>query len=342
MTTSLQFDEAFLYSDLDFATPHNAAGHRLHGGFDPSGEYLPPRARGRSVALEAWLHALRERGGDLFDADTSLLVGPTLPNVEQQRLLLREGVGQPFWDVLTITGKIEGRGRLLAEMSFPELQPIIEDDVSTMAIGHLNKGLLVIHGIDEGGEPEKGIGGHDVMWFAARDLAFGAGAYPDAEPPESIGRPATEHRWMPQLAPEYEGMLSFLMNLLMIEFRAELGFSNTQAILRSPDLFVDRRAEAAEAAEIVGRIRTDEEIHVRSLRLYLGELRQCTLRTLDGRRIKGAELIDPFWQGLVEWATLEQPVLTARARRDELVPLILEQPGGESLLARFDALADPT
>ena len=77
-------------------------------------------------------------------------------------------------------------------------------------------------------------------------------------------------------------MLSLLMNLLIIEFRAEIGFANTCEILRSDDLFTDRRAAAEEAAEIVERIRKDEEIHVRSLRLYLGELRELTVRTLEG------------------------------------------------------------
>ena len=44
----------------------------------------------------------------------------------------------------------------------------------------------------------------------------------------------------------------------VIEFRAEIGFAETQTILRSPDVFTDRRAEAETAAEIVERIRTDE------------------------------------------------------------------------------------
>ena len=54
---------------------------------------------------------------------------------------------------------------MLAEMKFPDLRNIVVEDISSMAIGHLNGGLLVAHGIDEGGEPDKGIGGHDVMWF---------------------------------------------------------------------------------------------------------------------------------------------------------------------------------
>ncbi len=338
--TRLTYSEAELWSEHEYARPHLIGGRRLHGGFDAAGAYVPPRSKGRNDALAAWTHALRERGGELFAADSSLLTGPRMPNAEQQRLLLREGIGVPFWNSLTVTGKIEGRGRVLAEMQFPDLANVVVEDVSGMAIGHLGKGLLSAHGVDEGGEPDKGIGGHDVMWFVLRDLVFGENAYPDVEPPESIARPEAGKRRMPEIGPEYEGLLSFLMNLLLIEFRAEIGFANTQAILRTPDLFADRRAEAEEAAEIVERIRTDEEIHVRSLRLYLGELRQVTLRAADGGTVSGAELIDRFWHGLVHWATVEQPRLAAEAQHEVIKAQILGHPEGERIVAEFDRLSD--
>jgi hypothetical protein len=178
------------------------------------------------------------------------------------------------------------------------------------------------------------------MWFVARDLAFGPNAYPDVEPPESISRPEAGKRWMPELPPEYEGLLSLLMNLLIIEFRAEIGFANTQEVLRTPDLFPGRRAEAEEAAEIVERIRLDEEIHVTSLRLYLGELRALTLRTVDGGTIPGAALIDRFWDGLVRWATVDQPRIAAETQYHALRPVILAHPDGARILAEFDRLSD--
>ena len=103
--------------------------------------------------------------------------------------MLLEGLGQTFWNNLTITGLIEGRGRMLAEVTFPDFQQVIEEDISEMGIGHLNEGLLFAHGIDEGGEPDRGIGGHDVMWFALRDLAFGDTDFPQPQVPERIGRP---------------------------------------------------------------------------------------------------------------------------------------------------------
>ena len=250
-------------------------------------------------------------------------------------MLLRNGLGETFWNGLTITGKIEAKGRLLAEMVFPELGPFIVEDVSEMAIGHLNKGLLKAHGLDEGGLPDEGIGGHDVMWFVARDLALGANAYPDVEPPENISRPDSAARRMPEVSAAVEGFISFLMNLLVIEFRAEIGFAATQAVLRTPDLFADRRADAEEAAEIIGRIRTDEEIHVSSLRLYLGELASVTFKTVDGGTVPGRELIDRFWGGLVHWATVEQPPLASQMQRELIESRIMAAPNGAQILAEF-------
>jgi len=336
--SELIFDDAYLLSNHDYARPHVIDGRRIHGGFDAAGVYVPPRAKGRNVALDAWTAALRKKGGDLFAADASLLTGARMPNVEQQRLLLRSGLGQTFWNGLTTTGKIEGRGRVLAEMKFPDLQKVIKEDISQLAVGHLTKGLLIAHGLDEGGEPDKGVGGHDVMWFVARDLVFDTDAFPDIEPPASISRPEAGQRLMPELPPEYEGMLSFLMNLLVIEFRAEIGFANTQHVLRTADLFPDRRAAAEEAAQIIERIRTDEEIHVRSLRLYLGELRTLTFKTVTGGEIAGAVLIDRFWRGLINWATVEQPRLAALQQYELIKSRILAAPNGERLLREFDAL----
>jgi hypothetical protein len=144
---------------------------------------------------------------------------------------------------------------------------------------------------------------------------------------------------MPEVAPEVEGLLSLLMNLLVIEFRAEIGFAATQELLRTPDLFVDRRAEAEEAAEIVERIRTDEEIHVRSLRLYLGECAAVTFRTVDGGHIAGSELIDRFWGGLVRWATVDQPSLVAEQQRVLLHDRVMQHANAEQVWSDFLAAA---
>ena len=333
--TQLHFSREELLSEHDYAQAHVVGGRRMHGGLLADGTYEPPRSLGRTMALDAWTKALRSQGGELFDANSSLLDGDRIPSVEQSRVLLRHGLGETFWNTLTIIGKIEAKGRLLADIEFPDLQPFIFDDISEMAIGHLNRGLLFAHGIDEGGQPDLGIGGHDEMWFVARDLVFGAGAFPDVEPADSIARPEAGSRFMPEISPAAEGLLSLIMNLLIIEFRAEIGFTATQEIVRTPDLFADRRADAELAAVIVERIRTDETIHISSLQLYLGELLTVRFKTLDGGEISGSELIDRFWGGLVYWATVEQPRQLAAIQSTLIEDRIKLANNADQVLAEF-------
>lgn len=337
----LSYTREELLRSHDYATPQWEAGHRLHGGFAQDGRYLPPRLLVREPAIEAWTAQLRSRGGDLLPADSSLLAGVRYPNVAQQKLLLQEGLGQTFWNALTITGEIEGRGRLLLDLTFPEIGDAVFEDVSEMAVGHLNRGLLDAHGLDEGGDPAAGIGGHDVMWFALRDLAFGETDYPQPEVPESISRPEAGTSRIPALPLPIERTVDFLANLLLIEFRAERIFQSTEALLVDPDLFRERRAEALRAAEIVNRIRTDEAIHVTSLRLYLGELRTLTFRTRDRGRLPGAEVVDTLWNGVLHWATVEQPKLQAEQQRKMLSERIAKHPEAARVQAAFDALEDP-
>ncbi|HVP31863.1 MAG TPA: hypothetical protein VMW35_22175 [Myxococcota bacterium] len=336
----LRYGREELLRSHDYARPQIEAGHRLHGGFDASGRYVPPRALVREPALDAWTEALRARGGDLLAADSSLLAGVRYPSDAQQKLLIREGLGQTFWNSLTIIGLIEARGRVLADMVFPELEDAVVQDVSEMAVGHLNRGLLRAHGLDEGGEPEKGIGGHDVMWFALRDLAFGRTDFPVPRVPENIARPDANVPAFPDLPIQYERLVYFLLNLLMIELRAERGFSSTERLLRDPELFRTRRAEAEHAAEIVNRIRADEAVHVHSLRLYLGELRALDFKTRDGSTRPGREIVDTLWEGIVKWATVEQPPLAAAQQKELLLERIAAHPEAERVRREFLALEE--
>jgi hypothetical protein len=338
--SGLRFTRDELLRSHEGLAPHVVAGHRLHGGFDAEGRYVPPRALVRGPAVAAWSEALRARGGAPLAADASLLAGVRMPNEAQGKLLLREGLGQTFWNQLTVTGRIEARGRVLRDLPLPPLADALHDDVSELAIGHLQGGLLEAHGLDEGGEPERGIGGHDVMWFALRDLAFGPVDYPEPEVPARIGRDDDAHSLVPAILQAIERTITFLMNLLIIEFRAELAFSFTEQMLRDPELFPARRAEALEAAEVVGRIRTDEEIHVSSLRLYLGELRAATFRARDGGRIPGVAVVDPLWDRLAHWATVEQPRLAAEQQREIYRRRIHAHPAGARIWAEFERLAD--
>ena len=340
MPASLRFEEEELLRSHDYARPQIEAGRRLHGGFLADGRYVPPRTAVRGPALEAWTRALRARGGDLLAADASLLGGVRYPNAAQLKLLLQEGLGQTFWNTLTITGHIEARGRILVDLPFPDFQEVIEEEIAEMAIGHLRRGLLRAHGLDEGGEPERGIGGHDVMWFALRDLAFGEVGYPEPEIPATIGRPEAEQELPPELPEPHARALFFLLNLLMIEFRAELGFQLTETLLRDPELFRERRENASRAATLVARIRQDEEVHVHSLRLVLGELRALHLRMPSGERVPAARVVDALWAGIVRWATVDQPRLAAQQQRKLLESRILAHPEGPRILERFLALEE--
>ena len=296
--------------------------------------------RVRGPAVVSWTEALRARGGDVLQTDASLLDGIRYPSLAQSRLLLQEGLGQSFWNSLTITGHIEARGRILAEMQFPNFQRIVVEDIREMAVGHLHKGLLEAHGLDEGGEKEKIIGAHDEMWFALRDLAFGEVDYPEPEVPENIARPESEQESASPIEEAYAQVIRFLLNLLLIEFRAERAFALAESLLRDPELFTDRRDQAEGAAVIVDRIRQDEVFHVDSLKLYLGEIRHLSFKTTLGSELNGASLIDGFWKVLTHWATVEQPRLMAERERAIFYERIFRHPESERVRKAFDALEE--
>lgn len=225
-------------------------------------------------------------------------------------------------------------------MSFPDFQPVVVEDVSEMALGHLHAGLLKAHGLDEGGQPAEGLGGHDTMWFALRDLVFPGADFPDPPEAGNIARPDEALRTRPNIQEGPMRVIYFLLNLLLIEFRAERGFSMTEALLMDSDLFREDRPAAERAAEIVRRIRRDEAIHVRSLRLVLGEIRHAHFHTLDGSTIAGHEIVDEFWAEICQWATVEQPKLVAEQQRAIYRERIGAHPEAQRIQAAFDALED--
>jgi len=129
-----------------------------------------------------------------------------------------------------------------------------------------------------------------------------------------------------------------LMNVLMIEVRAESFFSFCVDIMRSPEVFRDRRPAADHAAELVERIRTDENIHVAYLQTFVSEMRSFTIKTLDGRRIKGAEMIDPIWEGMINWHSVTQADFGRTQSREAIEARMAKRADGKALLAQFDAL----
>ena len=326
-----------LMAEHPYAKPQIEAGYRLHGGFDARGGYISPRTLQRWPAVEAWQAQLTSRDFPVIDASTRLLKREAYPNIDQQKLLLGNGLGETLWNALTITGIIEARGRALCDVEAPNFQAIIEEDVSGMSIGHLNKGLLYAHGLDEGGNPAAGQGGHDDMWFAVRDALFGKNAYPIPEVPASIARPEIG-RLMSQIDKIYEDWILLLMNVLMIEVRAESFFAFCTNLMRSPDVFRDRRDAANHAAELVERIRTDEAIHVAYLQTFVSEMRSITIKCLNGDRIKGSQMIDPIWEGMIHWHSVTQADFSREQGRTAIVARLNKHASGGALVAKFDAL----
>jgi hypothetical protein len=265
------------------------------------------------------------------------MVRGIFPNAEQQSFLLVHGLGRTLWDSLSVTGVIEARGRALADAEAPDFQSIVKDDISRTAVAHLNKGLLRAHGLDEGGDASRSEGGHDAMWFAVRDMLFGKHAFPHAEVPASLARPELG-RLMPQISAEHERWIMLLMNVLMIEVRAENFFNFCTTVMRDPRNFRDCRDVAMHAADLVDRIRQDEAPHVGYLTVVVSELRSFTFKANDGQRMKGSTFIDPVWRGMVQWHSVTNVDWDRAQTRKEFEVLFRARPDGEALMRRFESL----
>ena len=342
MAQALRHRREDLIASHPYAQPHEAAGYKLHGGLDAEGRYVSPRVLNRWPAVEAWEAQLAARGWPLLDATTTLLKYGAYPNVAQERMLLEAGLGQFFWNSLTVTGVIEARGKALATTAMPDIQEIVVEDLSDTTLGHLTKGLFEAHGWDEGGGDPRtpDLGAHDAMWFAVRDAVFGKDAYPLPEVPESISRPEGANRELPQLPPQFEALVKMMMNVLLIEVRAESFFSFCCEVLRDPANFRDRREAAERAAQTVERIRQDEQIHVAYLRAALSELRSYTLETEGGKTVSGAEVLDPLWEQMVDWHGRREREIARERTRGEIEKAVAARLGSKAgaFMERFDAL----
>lgn len=334
----LVYSQDEIEANHPYTKPHLINGEKLHGGFDASGDYIAPRTLHRRPAVDAWREQLKRRGVDLIDASQELLSKDSFPNYQQQKFLLNHGLGFTFFNALTITGIVEGRGVALVDFIAPDFQDIIVEDISTSALGHLNKGLLRTHGWDEGGNEQAGEGGHDKIWFAVRDVLFGKGAYPEDIEPENIVRPESDARDMPQIPEFHEAVLSLLMNVLMVEVRAEKFFNYCQQVMRDSELFIDRRQQAEESAEMVERIRTDEQIHVDYLQTVLSEFRSFTIKTKDGGEINASEILDPVWQRMVKWHAHDAQIQARDKSLEKISAALLELENGAALLEEFKSM----
>jgi len=118
-------------------------------------------------------------------------------------------------------------------------------------------------------------------------------------------------------------------------------FSFCLQVMRDERNFGDRRAAADEAARMVAYIREDEQIHVAYLQSALSELRSFTIKTLDGRSIPGARLLDPLWEGFVKFHAVDTLAHNRAQNQAAIEQALRALPEGEQRLARFNALSDP-
>ena len=94
-------------AEHDYAEPQVVAGRRMHGGFLADGTYQPPRTAIRAGRRGLDRGAPRPGRRSARRRRLAARRASRLPNVEQQRVLLRNGLGETFWNSLTIIGKIE-------------------------------------------------------------------------------------------------------------------------------------------------------------------------------------------------------------------------------------------
>jgi hypothetical protein len=316
------------------------AKQRLHGSINELGQYISPRSLFRPLAFSSWTDALLSRGGRPVVPDPLLLFGPAMPNLSQWRFLLERGIWQPLWSLLTQTAVAEGRGRLMAAWVFPDLQEVVEEDISHMAVGHWNKGLLKAHGLDEGGDIRAKIGGHEAMWFLIRDLAFGEIPFDERPKMAPLKRLVPKGLHERVISAEHYKLIAYVMNLFLVECRAEAGFDTMLSLFGSPELFPGHEADLPTAKELLLRIDQDEQIHLDSMKLYLGELREVTFKGLHGQSIKGRDLVDGIWGHMVHWTIHDQKRIEYLERRSEIHALLAQEPQGRSLIEAFDGLGD--
>jgi hypothetical protein len=345
----LTWRERELLATDDVAEPLIARGVRCHGGFTSDGVYVSPRTRHRVPAIEAWQQSHRELfGSDILAAPLELWPEP-FPSVAQSKYLLRHGVREPTITSLTRIGTVEGFGSMIRHAHPGDLQRHFDESIDGTALQHLDRGLFEAHARDEAGWEDEG--GHNKMWFAARDVAFESPVTEDetatmlermgipapgggGQSPEAMRKAAEAVRRFPDLDLTLEMMVRRMVSLMFIEVSAFHTFAWAEAVLSDADLV----AGDGEAAELVRCIRADETPHVDYLRTALTEMRDRTFVGASGKKIAGTEVIGTIWEAALE--------LSLGANRENARSVILGEiehaldgnPRRDEILEGFQAL----
>ena len=345
----LTWTESELLADHEVVEPLIAGGVRCHGGFAADGSYVSPRTKNRVPAIDAWQESHRAQfGTEILEAPIELWP-EVFPTVAQTKYLLRAGVSAPTISSLTRIGTVEGFGSMIRAVQVDRPQSHFEESISGTAIEHLQRGLFEAHARDEAGWEDEG--GHQQMWFAARDIAFEQPVTEDmtqtmlirmgiAAPNGTPPTPAEAHaaalalRRFPDLDIALEMMVRRMVGLLFIEVSAFHTFAWAEAVLADTDLV----AGEGTAADLVRYVCADETPHVEYLRTALTEMRDRTFVGESGRRIPGAEVIGTLWNAALEQslgANRENFVRTAMA---EVEHALDGHPRRSELLEGFHAL----
>jgi hypothetical protein len=344
----LHWSEQELLATDAVAEPLIAGGVRCHGGYDAAGVYVSPRTKYRVPAIAAWQQSHRDAfGTEVLDAPLALWP-QTFPSVAQSKYLLRAGVREPMITTLTRIGTAEGFGAMIRYAHPGGLQRHFAESIDGTALAHLDGGLFEAHARDEAGW--EGEGGHDTMWYAARDIAFESPVTEDetetmlqrmgiptpaGRTPEQMREAAEAVRKFPDLDLTLEMMIRRMVSLVFIEVSAFHTFAWAEAVLSDTDLVAGDGA----AAELIRCVRADETPHVDYLRTALTEMRDRTFIGESGRKIPGTEVIGTIWDTALE---LSLGVGRENARRitlEEIEDSLAGNPRRDDILEGFHALA---
>jgi hypothetical protein len=331
----LEFAREQLLEGGPYAEPLVAGGVRCHGGFDADGRYRSPRTLHRAPAIRAWQARLAREGHPLLGIDAALMP-PQYPNLEQARLLLREGVRDPVVRRLTLIAIVEGFGAIIRDVRVPDLSAFVVEPIEGTALAHLAGGLFEAHARDEAGYRDEG--GHKQMWEAARDLALEKPRIPPDVLLRMMGQgPARRRegrRPLPRLDEDLEALLATMVQVLAVEVFAEGTFDWGERLLSDPEVSADPRGAGA----LVGYVRSDETPHVEYLRTALSEVAARTLRTVDGGAVPGGEAVRGLLHRALRGLTRERRDEQRNDIRASVIEAMRAHRDPEGLLERFDAL----
>lgn len=319
-----------------------------HGGYDEDGNYFSPRTLYRNKAIENWReNFLKQNKEELINIPISEFE-PHYPNSKQMSFLLSQGIYNPFIATLTRIGVVEGYGSLLRYVAVESIESYFDQDISELAVGHLNKGLIEAHARDESGFEEQA--GHSKMWPLIRDLLFDqplrfqdvndflkkVNLIQDEKGLQLPQNFAINYEpLVPQIDPSLEILIRRLISVLLIELRAFRVFKWAQEVIASSNL-----SNLEAASMLVSFIRQDETPHVGYLTTVLSELKTLDFLTNNGQKLQGKPIIDKLLKhGINESKTVAE-ARNIKMVSDEISLALSTRKDAQKLLEEFLGLSD--